>query len=699
MAYLSIEDFKFGMDRRRERVAGTPGTLWVGKNIHITRGGDIERRLKFVPEYNVTGSFGAATIRSQLYVFGSADLAASMPIGVQYQRLQAPSSPAMTKLLDVKTFSGKFYAIAEYDDGNVFHFYDGTRITDWDATAGSGADFNTLAEVLASKVENNPAVTASNFGPKVTISALVPGTPFTITTSAVNNGGTNDQTAVITHTQANVAPVTEVKSKATLTVIGGSNSPGVNQVLSITIDGVSVLGAAVDWSGSNESTALRVAQQISAGFTTHGYSASTIGAVVTIEAAPGTGATPNGFDLVAAPSGNVSLLADALFAGGVTAVTAVAQVETVTLAGTFDLTDTFTLTINGTAYKSTGRASGMGRTAYVDKNRVWSPVQSLWRYCRLNDPTIWNPATVTTPTNDAGFINIASATEGNERLVVAARYQGLAAIFSGDNITLYQLDPDPTKFTFSDELQHTGTRAPQAVIRYGNNDVFYLDITGVRSLRARDASNAPFVSDIGNAVDTFVQDLIKELSKQEITGAVAAIEPKNGRYLLTLGDTILVLSYFPGAKISAWSYYEPTEFNGAPVQAFVRSTDKLAARAGNFIYFYGGLTGDVQPEDDEVEAVVELPFVSGKTPATIKTLTGFDIAAKNTWACELAFDPNDPDRTINIGNLSKITFADPNKITLPGETSMVAPKLRCTKGGAATISMLAIHYEGEDAPG
>ncbi len=388
-----------------------------------------------------------------------------------------------------------------------------------------------------------------------------------------------------------------------------------------------------------------------------------------------------------------------MFASGVTAVTAVAQVETVTLAGTFDVTDTFTITINGTAYKSTGRASGMGRTAYVDKNRVWSPVGSLWRYCRLNDPTIWDPATVTTPTNDAGFINIASATEGNERLVVAARYQGLGAVFSADNITLYQLDPDPTKFAFSDELQHTGTRAAQAVIRYGNNDVFYLDITGVRSLRARDASNAPFVSDIGNAVDTFVQDLIAMLSKEQITGAVAAIEPKNGRYLLVLGGTIMVLSYFPGAKISAWTYYEPTEFGGAPVQSLVRSTDKLAARAGNFIYFYGGLTGDVQPDDDEVVAEVELPFVSGRTPATIKTLTGFDIACTNTWACELAFDPNAPDRTINIGNLSRITFADQDRISLPGETSMVAPKMICSKGGAATISMLAIHYEGEDAPG
>lgn len=691
MAYFLIEDFRAGMERRRERVAGMPGTLWLGKNVHITRGGDVERRLKFVPVYNVAGSFGAASIRSQSWVFGSADLAAAMPNGVQYQRLVAGGA-AMTKLLDVKTYSGKFYAIAEYSDGNVYHFYDGTRVSSWDTAADAGADFTTLADTFATKLEANAAIAAASFGNKVVLTALVPGTGFSVSTGTADGGGTNDQTAAITHTQPNVAPVTEVRAAAQISVVGGSNDPGVNQVLSVTINAVQVLSSAIDWSGSNATTALRVAQSINAGFSFHGYSASAIDTTVTILAAPGTGTAPNGRDVVVTPSGNVSVSADAALTGGVTGVTAVAQIETITFGGTFQPADTFTVTVNGTSYVSTGRASGTGRTAYVDKNRVWSPAGSLERYCKLNDPTDWVGG-------DAGFINVASATEGNERLVVAARYQALAAFISGDNITLYQLDQDPANFAISDTLEHTGTKSAKSVVRYGNNDVFYLDITGIRSLRARDASNAPFVSDIGNAIDTYVQELVAALSKDEQANAIAAIEPKDGRYLLVLGSTIVVLSYFPGAKISAWSIYDLAEFGGAPVQAFIRVDGKLGVRAGDFIYFYGGLSGEEQPGDDEVIAEVELPFMSGKTPATIKSLTGFDVAAVNTWACEIAFDPNFPDRTINVGNLSSITFADPSRIPLPGDTSMVAPKMVCSKGGRASISMLAIHYEGEDAPG
>src|SRR5437016_1465206 len=99
-----------------------------------------------------------------------------MPTGVQYQRLQAPSGSAMTKLLDVKTFSGKFYAIAEYADGTVHHFNNGTRISDWDNVTAAGADFTTLADLMASKIETNAAVTASSFGAAVVVTALVPGT-------------------------------------------------------------------------------------------------------------------------------------------------------------------------------------------------------------------------------------------------------------------------------------------------------------------------------------------------------------------------------------------------------------------------------------------------------------------------------------------------------------------------------------------
>lgn len=696
MPYLVVSDFKHGMDRRRERVAGTPGTLWLANNVHITRGADIERRKKFVPDYHVPGTFGAASLRGQLFVFGSSDLAASMPVGIRYQRLIAPSSPAMVAVLDVKAFAGKLYVIAQYANGHIYHFYDTARVTAWDTIAADGASFEAVARYLAEKIEADSAVTVASSDNVVTVTAKVSGTPFTISKSTTNGGGTNDQDITLATVQNNVAPVAEVRASATITILEGT--PDVeNTLASIVVDNtVELLATPLQWSGSNGSTAIRLATAILNGFTTHGYSATANGTVVTISAAPGTGATPNGIEIETVVTGDFVVSNDSTLSGGVTAVAAVTQIVTATITGTFEMADLFSLTINGEAYACSGMASGMGRSLFVSNKRVWSPVGSLWRYCSLNEGDIWDPAD-TSNDRDAGFINVASETEGNETLITAARYQGLAALFSPNSVTLFQLDVDPANFAFSDYLENTGTLAAGSVVRYGNNDVFYLDITGIRSLRARDASNAPFVSDVGNAIDTFVQDYVDTLTTERLRRAAAAIEPRDGRLWLAVGDRIFVLSFFPGAKISAWTYYSPEEFEGAAIQVLIRLDKRLHVRAGDYIYTYGGLNGDTYPDDDEVIGEVELPFLAGKTAGTIKGIHGFDLAATNTWECEVAYDPNRPDKTINVGFLNKITFADPNSISVPGQSSMLAPKLTCRKAGPANISMLALHYEAEEA--
>ncbi len=696
MAYIVVEDFRYGMDRRRERVAGVPGTLWLGKDVHVTRGADLERRKKFTADYHVPGTFGCYALRSQLYVFGSDDLASSMPIGIRYQRLQAPSGAAMEAVLDVKAFSGKLYVVAEYVDGNIHHYLDGTRVTDWDAVAEDGASFETVASALAEKIESNGDVTAFASGSTLTVSAKVAGEAFTITKAATDGGGTDDQDITLATTQANVVPVAEVRASAEVAITGGSADPDRNTISSVKINGVELLSAPLAWSGSNASTAILLASAIVNGYGTHGYSAAAVDDAVTISAAPGTGATPNGYEIIVTATGDVSVDADAALAGGVTAVAAAQQVVTATLSGTFEVDDTFALTVNGVTYKVTGLASGMGRSLYVAQKRIWSPVGSVWRYCMLDRGDIWDPDNATQD-NDSGFINIASETDGNEKLVVAARYQSFAAIFSQSSVTLFQLDTDPANFAVSDFLENTGTLAPDSVVRYGNNDVFYLDITGIRSLRARDASNAPFVSDVGNAIDTFVQEYVDSLPQQRVRASKAAIEPRDGRLWLAIGDRIFVLSFFPGAKISAWTYYSTDEFDGADVQSLVRLGKRLHVRAGDYIYTYGGLDGATYPEDDEVVGQVELPFLAGKTAGTIKGIRGFDIAATNTWEVSVAFDPNREDKTINVGNMNKITFADPESVNMAGETSMLAPILTCRKGGAATISMLALHYEAEAA--
>ncbi len=690
MPYLQIDDFKFGMDRRRPRQAGVPGALWTLQNAVISRGGDIERARSFVPKYTLpSGCFGLLSSRSQIYTFGSASNTAAMPIGVQFVRLQHPSASAMTRLWDAKTYQGHTYAIAEFADGSIHHYYDTTRVTDWDTISAEQANFNLLAERFAARINETSAVEALPAGNVVRLQARTAGVEFTLSTSAVNGIGTDDQTAVAATLVANVAPVTEVLATAAITITGGTAAAGANKIDQITINGVNLMSDYVNWRATNAATAISVSGQINANTGTSGYSASVIGATITIAAAAGTGATPNGYAVTVSSSGDVAFLADGAMHDGVTGVTAVAQISTVTFEGTYELDDTYTLTVDGVDYKMTGQAAGMGTSIHVEQKRGWSPVGSVVRYCTLDDFEEWDPAA---PGGDAGFLNVASESDGNTTVVCAAKYQTRTAFFSESTVTLYTLDTNPANFAIYTTAENTGTVAPKSVIRFGNDDVFYLDQTGLRSLRARDSSNAPFVSDVGNAIDTFVQEWVASIPRANLLTTCSAIEPLTGRLFMAIKDRVFVLSYFPGTKISAWSYLD-LDFD---VEAFARTYGRLYAKSGDKIYLYGGDSGLEYPAAGEQEVVVEFPFLGGGKMATFKDMTAVDLGATNAWNIELLVDPNDETQLVDLGPMIGNTY---NKVSNPavGRMSVFGVRLTCDVAGAATLSSAAIHYETDEA--
>lgn len=687
MAYLNVKDFKQGMDRRRPKSAGIPGALWDAKNVHITRGGDVENAKKWVSLYSVANTFGMAVAAGQLYVFGSG-AAPALTAEVLYQRLQFGSAN-LVSMLDSKPFNGKLYNIAKFDDGNICHFYDGSRVTAWDGLADGAASFSTLADYLADLINNEAAVEASAAASTVIIKSRTPGTAFTISQSTLDGGGNNDQTITLTQTQANVAAQSEIRATATITVTGGTASPGVNRIVSVTINAVEIMTNDVDWITSNSQTANNLAGDINLNTQTHGYSAAAVGAVVTVTAAAGTGATPNGYDVAINNQGDVTTTNSFEMAGGQTAIAAVAQVYTAVFGGTFQALDKFTLTINGTAYYATGRASATGTFAYPRDKRIFCPAGPIVRYCKLNDPTNWTDAS---PSSGAGFIAVSNDSEGYERVVGMAPYDTQTAILGRQMINLYQLGTDASLFGFVRSLDNTGCRSARATKAYGNLEVLYLDDSGIRSLRARQGTDTPYAADIGSAVDDFIQEQMRGIALDKIARAVSVVEPVDGRYFMAMGTRVYVLSLYPSNKITAWTYYEP----GFEVTDFARTKNRLYARAGNTIYLYGGLDGQTWPSDNEITCVVETPFVSGDTPATKKERNGMDFDVTNEWVVTVATDPNRPNNFDTYGTVSKVTGGMPH-INAPGDQASWSTKFVCTKGGRATISSYQSHYDPNEA--
>jgi len=699
MAYIQIEDIRKGMDRSRaSRVASDQGSAWTIKNAHLTRGGDIERRKSFVKQGDdfpatTKGLFG---INETLYTVGyDASEAGNVPAGVTHILTQHPTpATALTKVLDAEAFDGTLYSISEFSDGNIYHFYGTSRVTDWDTLSASIGSNNAIASALEAAIDSSAVVNASVSTNVVTITAATAGTGFTISSEAVNNGSVNDQFLISVETQANVEGVTEVVASADIEVTGGTSSPGVNKITSITIDGVEVLSTAVDWTTSNSNTASLIKTQLDAYTSSPEYDVSTSGPTVTISAKAGTGASTNGFVVTTTVAGDMTVTADSTLSGGVTAVTAVAQIVEVTVGGTFEEADQFTVTINSTEiYTVTGAASGTGTTVQTFKKKIYTVASSNLYFSALNAPTQWIAGV------DPGFINMASETAGEETLTATAEYQGLMAIFSKNQIRIWSISEDSDINVYLQTVQNTGTVAPESVIAYGNNDVFYLANTGIRSIKARDSSNAAYVSDVGTNIDTHVRAYLDTLTEAQIAAATAVIEPLDGRYWLAVGTRVYVFSYFPSKKISAWSYYDLditiTHFARLGNRIYCRATD---ASGDDGLYLYGGTNNDTYPADDEDTVEIQLPYISAKDPAAKKDLIGFDVMGTNNWKVETLPDPNDDTVKVNHGIASKITYGKP-RYGLTGVDQLFGINLTCRTAGSATLSALALHYNNKSDSG
>ena len=674
MAYILVEDFKAGLDTRKTILTAPPGSLQTLENAHITRGGEIEKRKAFKSYAALpANTFGIAAANNQLYVFGSA-AAPTMPTGVLYQRLQHPTGLAMTGVLDWETFNGKLYVVAQYSDGSVYHFYDGARVTDWydgrarasfsvtggSASAGATASGSFVLggggigdQITAVRVASTNLLSASvdyDTDLATTVAALV---------AEINTGtGTHGYVAAnvgyqITLTSSSVgasynglAVTADVTGTFTVSAVqdmaGGADA---NAITSIKVNGVEILGASVAWGADNATTAQAVVDQVTLFGSSPEYEAVRNGTAVNITAST-SGTTANGYSVQITTSGNVT-----------------ANPTSTTMAGGADSSGTYT----------------PGTSCRTVKSKMYSTSGSLLHFSAINDPVHW-----TTSYTGAGIINMANQDAGSESLVGLEIYYNRVAVFSRSSVQLWQLDADPAQNMQTQVVRNNGAVASGAIAQFGDADVFYLSDSGLRSLRARDASNAAAVSDVGTPIDKLLVDHMAALGTAETAKAKCIVEPVTGRFWLALGDTVYVFSYFAGSKIAAWSTYKP----GFTVDGFASLGSRVYIRAGSTVYLYGGATGS---EYDSATVTVELPMLDGQQPATSKTVSGVDIACSNSWGVYLGTDPLTPTTRDMIGQVTSTTYSL-GKVAALGEGTHLGLKLVCAAPGAATLSNVIVHF-------
>lgn len=686
MPYVLIEDFRSGLDTRRMPVLSVPGSLTKLVNAHINRGGEIEKRLAFVEQMTFpANTFGLAAVGGTLYTFGSVASVIfpdNAPATLIYQRLQHPSGLAMTRLLHATAFAGKPYAIAQYTDGSIYHFYNGTRHAEFvearartwftitggtlggtsatasfTVTGGINSSSDRLLYLRAGTIpilnqpiqhNGNNASTAAAIA--AAINSFVGDPDFTATAS----GATVTITAVTPGSQFNgFALASAVSGNFTIGSVSNFTGGVDNGISSLKVDGVRLIGDPILHTGDHVTTAALVANAINEYQSSPEYRATSNGATVNVFIQE-AGTANNSKVMSIVLTGNVTTTpsASASFSGGLNLVTTPAGSETYL-------------------------PSDYAKPA---KSKMYSTAGSLLHFSEIEDPLDINNVA------NAGFINLSSNAEGSERLTAIANYQSNLAIFSERTVQVWFVDVDPSLNQQLQVLNNTGAIAPHSVQEIGDSDVLYLSESGIRSLRARDSSNAAFSTDIGNPIDDLI---LSEISNDRLAArdAQAVLEPRDGRYMMAIGNKIYVFSFFPASKVSAWSTYE-LDFS---VMDWAIIGRRLFCRGDNGkMYLYGGNSGK---EYDDSIVTAMLPFMSAGAPATSKEFTGLDLALEGLWTVEIATDPNNPAAMQRVATVEETTLAK-GHVKFQARSTHLALKLVCSDPGAAKIGAIFVHHKG-----
>lgn len=300
----------------------------------------------------------------------------------------------------------------------------------------------------------------------------------------------------------------------------------------------------------------------------------------------------------------------------------------------------------------------------------------------LANPLAFYPDTDDSENPGAGFVDMTSEIEGRGDITGYATYGDRLAVFFDNETQIWNIDVDISNSKIGQTIPG-GTKQPMSVISTAQ-DVFYADLTGIRSLRARDSSGTLIVEDAGSPVNDIVRG----------RPVIAAKDPESGRLLFCSGDEIFVLSIYPGSKSAAWTTY------GAPVTVagVAEGWGRLHVYgAGGEIFAYGSPTNSTPYRYSGGVGEVHLPWLNADDPASLKKSTGIDVAADGSWSVSVSTTPTDPEAEDALAEVDGPTF-DLGRIPMSGAWTHMQLRFRGVSPVSPTVparlASVIVHFTG-----
>jgi hypothetical protein len=400
-----------------------------------------------------------------------------------------------------------------------------------------------------------------------------------------------------------------------------------------------------------------------------------------------------------------------LFADGIDPVLATGPHKKLQVEGIWEEDDTIQLTVRYNSIQhdlgSKDITQAIVTFAIAFRNQVMVCASDKIYFSGLDNPTGWE-----TKNPGYGYITVSGERGDALEALALAPYAMKLAVFARNNIQLWQPDPEPKNWQLIQTLENVGTCSPKSVVSYGELDVFFLSDSGIRSLRARESTDLVNVHDVGTPIDVYVQRLLEALSEKAKLELVSAFySTRDGRYWLFLGPYTFVFSYFPGSKVSAWSMYTQEYWNYIAGEKYSFFPLWIAFKNGTLYLLDPGASGsgdartlgkypggETAPEPYyHSQAVIIVPFIDAKQPATKKLFTGIDIIGKGTWKVEVGDNPNDITSYRTLVAALPLSTVNWNRIPLSFRATHLMVRLSHTANETATIGKVILHFNPQSA--
>jgi hypothetical protein len=300
----------------------------------------------------------------------------------------------------------------------------------------------------------------------------------------------------------------------------------------------------------------------------------------------------------------------------------------------------------------------------------------------------------------SGTIDVTAQDAGSTELVGIEQYYSYLALLARNAIQIWQMDTDPLNNSQVQVLGNIGLVAPNAAAKYGNGDVLFLSDTGIRSLRARDSSNAAVLNDIGSPLDPLVTAKRAVLTPTIAEKITAVVDPLSGHFWMVWGDEVFVLAYYPNSKVTAWSRFLPP----IAVDYVTLANSRLVFRSGDELFVYGSVPPSGSPFDPNVPVgstaalydtstvTIELPPIDVGKPATPKKWHALDVACEGTWQVYVNPDPQQPGAWTLVDTISGTTYGL-GILALDMQSTHLAVKLVGTSTGLTRVARVVVHYD------